>query len=251
MPSLSPLATDLARALDPTRVMLDAGMEPDPWQGDLLRSESDRVLLLCSRQAGKSTTTAALAVNTALTDPGLVLLVAPAQRQSVELFRKTKELLLKQPDAPQLEFESAMRMELANDSRVVALPGSEATIRGFSSPKLIVVDEAARVDDELFTALRPMLATGNGRMILLTTPWGKRGWFYRAWTEGKGWERIRITAEQCPRIRKDWLEEERNTIGEWRYRQEFECEFVDSTESPFSSQLVEAALRPCGGALWT
>jgi hypothetical protein len=53
-------------------------MEPDPWQADLLCSDADRELVLCSRQAGKSTTVGALALNTAFFDPGLVLLVAPA-----------------------------------------------------------------------------------------------------------------------------------------------------------------------------
>jgi hypothetical protein len=62
---------------------------------------------------------------------------------------------------------------------------------------------------------------------------------------------VKVTAEQCPRIGKDWLEEERRTIGEWRFRQEFQCEFVDSGESPFSGALIDAAVRPCGGPLWT
>lgn len=78
MNALTPLARDFARALDPTRVMCEAGMEPDPWQADLLCSDADRELVLCSRQAGKSTTVGALALNTAFFDPGLVLLVAPA-----------------------------------------------------------------------------------------------------------------------------------------------------------------------------
>jgi hypothetical protein len=58
--------------------MRDAGMDPDPWQRDMLESDADRELVLCSRQAGKSTTVAARALNTAFYDPGLVLVVAPA-----------------------------------------------------------------------------------------------------------------------------------------------------------------------------
>jgi hypothetical protein len=231
--------------------MCDAGMEPDPWQRDLLESDADRELVLCSRQAGKSTTVAARAINTAFYDPGLVLLVAPAQRQSTELFRKVRDTYNAQPDAPKITMESALRMELENGSRIIALPGTEATIRGYSAPKLVIVDEASRVEDPLFAALRPMLATNQGAMLLLTTPWGKRGFFYEAWAHGgDGWKRTKITAEECPRIDPGWLEVERKMIGEWQFRQEYQCEFIDTDEQFFSSELIEAAMQPCGGAWW-
>lgn len=191
-----------------------------------------------------------MALNTAFYDPGLVLIVAPAQRQSVELFRKVRDTYNAQEDAPKIVNESTLRMEMDNGSRIIALPGTEATIRGYSAPKLVLVDEASRVEDSLFTGLRPMLATNQGRMVLLTTPYGKRGFFYEAWAHGEGWKRTRITADQCPRIDPEWLAEERKIIGEWQYRQEYLCEFVDTDESFFSSDLIEAALRPCGGALW-
>ena len=193
----------------------------------------------------------ALAVNQALDDPGLILLIAPAQRQSVELFRKVRDCYTAQPDAPRITNESTLRLELENGSRIIALPGTEMTIRGYSAPKLVIVDEASRVEDALFTGLRPMLSTNQGRMILLTTPWGRRGFFYEAWSNGEGWKRTIITAAQCPRIKPDWLAEERKTIGEWQYRQEYMCEFTDTDESFFSSELIEAAVRSIGGALWT
>lgn len=193
---------------------------------------------------------ASLALNTAFFDPGLVLLIAPAQRQSVELFRKVLDTYRQQTDAPKIVTESALRMELDNGSRIIALPGTEATIRGYSAPKLIVVDEASRVEDSLFTGVRPMLATNQGRMICLTTPYGKRGFFYEAWAHGEGWKRTIIPADKCPRIDADWLANERKMIGEWQYRQEFLCEFVDTDESFFSSDLIEAAMKSTGGPLW-
>src|SRR5262245_28223942 len=72
---------------DPARLMADAGLAPDTWQAQLLRSAAQRMLLLCSRQAGKSQTAAALALKAALLQPSLVLLLSPTQRQSGELFR--------------------------------------------------------------------------------------------------------------------------------------------------------------------
>ncbi len=248
--SAASIYRDFARALDPVALMVDAGMEPDPWQANLLRSEDKRHLLLCSRQSGKSTTCAALALHQAIFDPGLVLLIAPAQRQSAELFRKVLDTYRALDSVPRLVSESALRLELDNGSRIIALPGTEATIRGYSGPKTVIVDEASRVDDELFGAIRPMLATTQGRFIALTTPYGKRGWFHEAWAEGKGWQRTKITAKDCPRISDAWLEEERALVGEWQFQQEYMCEFVDTDEQFFSSALIEAALDPEVKPLW-
>src|SRR5215203_1658010 len=75
--------------LDRVSFARSLGIEPDGWQADLLRSTSDRVLLNCSRQSGKSTISALIALHRALYYPGsLVLCLAPALRQSQELFGK-------------------------------------------------------------------------------------------------------------------------------------------------------------------
>lgn len=248
---MSILARDLTRMLDPAQLMRDAGMEPDGWQESVLNSDARRLLLLCSRQSGKSTTCAALAVNQAIYDPGLVLLIAPAQRQSSELFRKVTDVYRRLPDVPRIVQESAMRLELANGSRIIALPGTEGTIRGYSGAKTVIVDEASRVDNALFAAVRPMLATTQGRFVALTTPYGKRGWFYDAWEYGEGWHRTKVTANDCPRIDPHWLDEERRLIGDWQFRQEYLCEFVDTDEQFFSSALIEAALTDEVEPLWS
>lgn len=248
---MSVLARDLSRMLDPAQLMRDGGMDPDSWQENVLQSEARRMLLLCSRQSGKSTTCAALAVNQAIYDPGLVLMIAPAQRQSSELFRKAAGLLRSLEDVPAIVQESAMRLQLANGSRIIALPGTEGTIRGYSGAKTIIIDEASRVEDALFAAVRPMLATTQGRFVALTTPYGKRGWFYEAWEHGEGWAKTMVTADQCPRIDPVWLKEERVLVGDWMFRQEYGCEFVDTDEQFFSSDLIEAALTTEVRPLWS
>jgi hypothetical protein len=87
------LASDLAAALDPVVLARQAGIDPDPWQREVLRSTAPRVLLNCSRQSGKSTISALLAVHTALYTPAaLVLMLSPSLRQSAELFRKGLDL---------------------------------------------------------------------------------------------------------------------------------------------------------------
>lgn len=237
------LGADFARALDPARLAHDCGIVPDPWQAGLLASSARRVLMLCSRQSGKSTTTALVALHEALYQaPAMIVLVSPSQPQSTELFKKIHDFWVRLPGAPEATQETLTRMQLANGSRIISLPGSEKTTRGYSGATLVVMDEAARVPDELIGAVRPMLATTDGRFFALTTPAGKRGWFYEQWMRGEGWERIKITADQCPRILPAFLAEEREALGPLRYEQEYECVFHDADTSAFSTELIEAAL---------
>jgi hypothetical protein len=221
-----------------------AGLVPDSWQADLLRSNARQLLLLCSRQSGKSTASSILALHEAVYKPdSLILLLSPSLRQSQELFRKLKDAYnaLESPFMPRTAQESALTLEFDNGSRIVALPGKEATIRGFSGVSLLVIDEASRVPDELYQSVRPMLAVSGGRIVLLSTPFGKRGFFFQEWTGGQDWQKVKITADQCRRINAEWLERERAMIGSWWFRQEYNCEFVETTDSFFSFGDIERA----------
>jgi hypothetical protein len=138
--------------------------------------------------------------------------------------------------------ESALRLELANGSRIASLPADEATIRGFSGVGLLIIDEAARVNDALYCAVRPMLAVSQGKLVALSTPFGKRGWFYGEWSSSGNWQRVRVTAAECPRIRPDFLAEERQALGERWFRQEYECSFEDNMGAVFAHEDIMAAL---------
>ncbi len=222
-----------------------AGLEPDTWQAELLRSTARQLILLCSRQSGKSTVSAILALHHAMYTPGaLVLLLSPSLRQSQELFRKVKDAYnALESSTVSAREESSLRMEFGNGSRIVALPGKEETIRGFSGVGLLIVDEASRVPDALYQAVRPMLAVSGGRIVLLSTPFGARGFFHHEWTEGgAGWHRTRITAHECPRISDEWLEAERRTIGDWWFDQEYLCVFKDATDQIFATEYILGAL---------
>jgi hypothetical protein len=169
-------------------------------------------------------------------------------RQSGELFRKVLGFLHATPTKPRIHAESALRFELTNESRVISLPGSEKTTRGYSKASLIILDEAARIDDELISSLRPMQAvTGAGRrrFVAMSTPWGRRGFFFERWQSGDpGWLKVRVTAEECPRIPAEFLAEQERELGPLLYQQEYQCQFVDSAETLFNSELVEAAIDP-------
>ena len=229
---------------DPVILARRAGLVPDPWQADVLHSSAQQLLLNCSRQSGKSQTTATLALYTALYQPvSLVLLLSPSLRQSSELFKKVTMLyrVLGRPIAA--EAESALRLELDNGSRIVALPGKEGTVRGYSGVRLLIVDEASRVEDDLYYSIRPMLAVSGGRLVALSTPFGKRGWWFDAWQNGgAAWERVEVRAEQCPRIPADFLAEERRALPPHVYASEYECQFVDNLQMVFSSDLVRGMI---------
>src|SRR5215813_12014128 len=191
----------LALALDPALILEARGLTPDPWQRALLLSQDRQLLLCCSRQSGKSTVVSALALHTALFTPGsLVLLLSPSQRQSAEIFRKVLEADNALGHPIPAVYRTQLRLELGNGSRVLCLPGREETIRSFGGVDLLVLDEAARIRDELYRSVRPMLAVSQGRLIALSTPFGRRGWFYHEWAGSGPWRRFRVTWRDCPRI---------------------------------------------------
>lgn len=216
---------------------------PDPWQAQLLQSNAPRSILLTCRQAGKSTTTAALAIGAATGQArALVLLLAPSLRQSQELFAKVSDQYDALGRPIPVAASSALRLHLVNGSRIIALPANEATIRGYSGVTLLIVDEAARVADDLYYALRPMLAVSGGRLVLLSTPFGKRGFFHAEWDTGAGWDRYEVTALDCPRIPAAFLADERRAMGERWFRQEYLCSFEDAVGAVFSYEAISAAL---------
>jgi len=246
------MLADIARAIDPVLLARGCSIEPDPWQAELLTQRPTRSLLLCARQTGKSTITALMAIWVALYEaPALVLLVSPSQRQSGELFRTVMQFHSNLEGAPPLTAESALRAEFSNGSRILALPGSERTVRGYAAADLVVIDEAARVEDELLAALRPMMATrSNARLVALSTPAGKRGWFYETWTSGQEWHRVKIPASKCPRITKAFLDEELRELGAQRFSEEYELAFIEPNEAVFPSEIIAAAFSQEVTPLW-
>ena len=215
---------------------------PDPWQRQLLRSQSQWVMLNCCRQSGKSTTTAIVALHQAIYDPGLVLCVSPSLRQSRELFAKIIGFLKSLEPVEPLEEDNKSSCELRSGARIVSLPGDPDTVRGYSAPKLVITDEAAYVSDAMQAAIAPMLAVSQGRQIDMSSPNGRRGYFFENWEHGEGIERIKIIGRQCPRISAEFLEQQRKKLGPTLFAQEFEGEFTDADTSAFSNELIELAL---------
>jgi hypothetical protein len=219
------------------------GFEADEKQAQVLRSESRRGILNCSRQWGKSTVTAAKALYYAMHHPrSLTIVVSPTGRQSRELVRKVAGFVERLRIRPRGDGGGDKSLVLPNGSRIVALPGSEATVRGFSAVGLLLIDEAAGVPEELYVAVRPMLAVSDGALWMMSTPRGRRGFFYEAWENGgPDWERIEAPATECPRISRAFLDRERHDVGLREFQQEYLCVFEDSVSKVFDSKLVDGA----------
>lgn len=221
-----------ALALDPSLIMEAQGMTADPWQQEFLLSQDRLVLLNCSRQSGKSSVVAALALHTALFQrDSLVLLFSPSQRQSHELFRKILDAYnaCGRPVATTQDAQTLSKLELANGSRIIGLPGKEATIRGFSKPRLVLLDEAARIADPLYRTVRPMCAVSGGRIIALSSPFGQRGWFWVEWLNNPEFTKWEVPWQHCPRITPEFIESERLALGDDWIKQEYECSFTAMT----------------------
>jgi len=259
------LTLDLARALNPSLLTGMIGMDPDPWQDDVLSSGHPRILLNCHRQSGKSTVAGVAATHKATYFPkSLTILGSPSQRQSSEIFRKVMATYKSMGgtneghDDNNFAFdplseaitETALTLELENGSRIVSLPGKGDTVRGYSAVNLLIVDEASGVEDQFMTAVRPMLAVSAGAIMALSTPKGKRGWWYEAWANGKGWKKVKVTADQCSRITREFLEEELLNLGPRMYAQEYMGEFVELVDQVFTSESIAKAFDTEVAPLW-
>ena len=200
------------------------------------------IVLNCSRQWGKSTLIAAMLVHRMLTEGGVLILVAtPGARQSGQLVEKVKRFL----DVLGLRYGRYAKHEhsalLPNGSAIVGLPAADRKIRGFSAVSVLVFDEAAWVPDDLFYALLPTLATTNGDLFVLGTPFEKRGFFYRMMTEdAPGRFRYTGPVTECPRVSAEFLEGERRR-GEAFYLREYMCVFIETGKFLLTADAVKRA----------
>ena len=172
-----------------------------------------------------------------------MLVASPSERQSAEFLRKASGLVRKLGIRARGDGDNAISLLLPNGSRIVGLPGTEATVRGFSAVSMILIDEASRVPDEMYLALRPMLAVGDGDLWLMSTPCGQRGFFYESWVGGgEEWVRFSVKATECERIRPEFLASERLAMDEAWFAQEYMCEFTGNGMGVFAREVVEAAI---------
>jgi hypothetical protein len=243
--SLPPRTITNPQPMDPVEFARQRlGFFPDERQADVLRSQAKRGILNCTRQWGKSSVTAAMALNRASSiEDGLVLVASPCLRQSAEWMEKARILAAHMGEKLHGDGNNDVSLRLSNGSRIIGLPGVPDTTRGFSRASMLLIDEAARVDDELFYSLLPVLAISGGDVWIMSTPNGKSGFFYEMWEYGGSeWFRMSAAAPECPRIPAPFLEEQRRLMTADYFRQEYMCEFVGQGSGAFDRELVERLL---------
>jgi hypothetical protein len=221
------------------------GFNPDSHQIALMTTHAKDVLMLGGRQTGKSTAAAVRVVHEAINNAeSTILLAGPTGRQSGQIMVKSRQIAKRLGLSTAAPPPGCDGFKLPNGSNIVSLPDSEATIRGFSAPRLIIVDEAAYASGELIAALKPMLAVSNGRMMLLSTPNGQSGYFYDKWHEENGpFQKILCKASDCARISPETLESMRQTMTVDEFNQEFNCEFLAAPGQFIPRELYRRSVR--------
>jgi hypothetical protein len=225
--------------------MTDAGLTPDPWQAELLRSTDQYVLMLMGRQTGKTTAVSYLALSTLLTKPGsTTVILAQREDQASELLRQVIHAYYRLGTPVPIRREGITYFELQTRARIRALPAKESSVHG-PTADLLIVDEAARVPDEVFYAASPQIAVSKGRFVALSTAFVKTGFFYREWTEGgPQYRRFSITANDCPRHSPEFLMAEKRRMGDWWFNAAYLNVFGDDVAAVFRVEDIRRALDP-------
>jgi terminase large subunit-like protein len=228
------LTADLRAALDPAVLFEMAfGMPPLDWQRDYLR-ETRSTVVLKGRQVGASSAAAGLAIHTARHHPGSnAVIVSPSLKQSTEITSRARMGLRNL--GVRLDQDSTSVLRLANGSRILSLPGTSRSVRGWTA-SLLIVDEAAFVEPATFTAARALVATG-GRLVVQSTPAAEFGDFHEiATSDDPGWARFTVRSDEVPTISPEFLEAERRAMSPDAYVSEYECVFGKAGASLFTAE---------------
>lgn len=239
-------------AITPEAVFRAGGLTPDPWQVRYLNDPHPRQVVLACRRAGKTTASAAKTLAHCLTTPNaLELVFSPTLRQSTEFCRQVRSFERHLKGAPKRTRQNMTEVEWENGSRLLSLPDSHEGVVGFT-PTRITIDEASRVSDPLYKSIRPMLALGAS-ITAISTPFGQRGWFFEIWDTPARlnlFHHWRVTADECPRISRAFLDEERMELGDRWFMQEWYVNFNDAVGAVFSKDVIDAAFSTEFQPLW-
>ena len=272
---------DLRRGLSRSSYAISCGFYPYAWQTAVLESHAKFKIIDGARQSGKSTIVSVIPAHKAkYKSKSLSLVIAPTRAQANEDMLKIKELMSKDRDYPALVKNSAFEVQLSNGSRIVVVTATDKAARGYSAPDIILVDEASRVPDTVYSsAVLPMQTASpeDFELILISTPFGKQGFFYDCWANSEVYEKFEIRApwtvdERFPTKLFDAIpEEEFKKTGELQhiyrayspqhrsyeqqveilrqqgtliYQQEFLAEFVDRNDAVFRRADLDRAFFP-------
>jgi len=223
--------------------------EPFDYQKEFMDNDHDRKVFVSGRRVGKSRTAAWLALWKAVTYEQVeVLLTAKAQRQSMELFNQV-QAEMRNSNIPEDQWgvvrSTRTEINFDNGSRIIALPVGRdgSNIRGYGGPEnMIIVDEAAFIDDSIFQqVLLPMMAVGGGTFILLSTPFGKKGFLYEKSNDPK-WYTQQVPTSANPLIDEEFIQEQQENLTTMQFKQEILGQFEENADAFFQkNELMNCA----------
>ena len=272
---------ELLSALSIPHYLKSLGFDAFDWQNAVASSSAKRKLLLCSRQAGKSTIVSAIPCHSAKYFPGsLSVVIAPSEKQATEDMIKIKGFIAHDETYPELKRNGADLIELNNGSRIIVVAATDQAARGYSRPRVVLLDEASRIDDTVYkSGVVPMLNNSpNSEIIMLSTPFGRMGFFYNTWLSSNRYEKYFVKSPFVPDEAASYLKlryadetesefQERmkiigvkawyspnhadleyqqsilDEVGEKQYRQEFCCEFVEQDGQIFRDADIDRLFR--------
>jgi hypothetical protein len=270
-------AGELLHTLSPYHYIRSIGFNPYEWQEAILRSPHKRKVINGARQAGKSTIVSAKPCHIAKFFPASVsLIVAATEQQAFYDMEKVKDFIAHDPNYPKIERSSDRLVTLGNGSWIMVVPATEKAARGPSAPRLILLDEASRIEDIVYrSGIIPMLTDNpECELISISTPNGKEGFFFESFNNPK-WERYEVRSPwdvidiafslkpstpeaeyrqqrtekgirgfYSPR-HKNREEQEFNLgeMGPLMYRQEYGVQFVEPEDQVFSYDDIERMMN--------
>ncbi len=252
-----PTSTDSARRLVLARRLW--GWQPHPTQREWLLCDARTKVASCGRRWGKTEAAAVDATTFALTHPGSTqIIVAPTYDQSRLIFGTVERLALtSRVTRPRAKVTRTPypRLTIAG-SMIMARTADEdgRNLRGHAADR-VIVDEAAYVRDSVVTeVIAPMLADRNGRLVMISTPFGKNH-FYRAFLRGVESRKSKVESPQVcaafsfpswenPHISREYIERQRAEISPRQFSVEYEARFIDSASCVFAWEDIQAAATP-------
>lgn len=225
----------------------------DPWQSEILNTKGN-VIVYSGRQTGKSTIASIKASRFVVeNDHKVVLIISVTEKQAEEMLQKIlfylqdnhRGLIKMGKDKP-----TKHTIRLKNGSMVRCEPVGQtgAGIRGFTIDMLIA-DEAAFMPEEIWAAVTPMLLTTGGEMMLISTPHGRKGYFYDC-TQNKDFSVFHVNSEEVANQRSEpqrsmmleYLKKERERMTELQYAQEYLGKFIDELGQFFPDEVLKKVL---------
>lgn len=271
------------QALDRSYYIETLGFRCFEWQAEVLRSQARRKVIDGARQSGKSTIVSGIPAHTARFIPESISIIgAPTENQANETMQKVLQFIRRDPDYPDLRKCSNEEIQLDNGSRIIVRTAKSDTFRGYSCPRCIILDEASRIEEDAYTSgARPMLTDNpDGELYLISTPFGREGFFYKAFTgdgEEDEWDRYAVRspyhvegsgseihlveympeeeyrASMSERGIKAWFSprhkdyafqrEQLREMGKLQYLQEYEGEFIEKAGQVFGYDDINAMFQ--------